>query len=250
MSTENSLPFVRGWGAGPAAGGGQHATKLGRSLHSGRTLTLLRRAIVDGSLVSGTPLVETQLAQQLAVSRGPIRSALSVLESEGLAETLPNGRMVVVGLTAEDVHDLIEVRFELEFTAVRWGLARLTPLDDVERAMAAIEHAHASDEHLVALDMAFHRALVELGRSRFLLRSWSALAPVIQTLISTGNQRLGDREPETHLARIIESHSALMAALRARDADAVGARLRAQFELTEAMCAEPGTRPAQPELRR
>ena len=250
MSTENSLPLVRGWGAGPAAGGGQHATKLGRSLHSGRTLTLLRQAIVDGSLVSGTPLVETQLAQQLAVSRGPIRSALSVLESEGLAKTLPNGRMVVVGLTPEDVHDLIGVRFELEFTAVRWGLARLAPLEDVESAMAAIEDAHASDEQLVALDMAFHRALVELGRSRFLLRSWSALAPVIQTLISTGNQRLGDREPETHLARIVESHSALMAALRARDADAVGARLRAQFELTEAMCAEPGTRPAQPELRR
>ena len=250
MSTENSLPFVRGWSAGPAAGGGQHATKLGRSLHSGRTLTLLRQAIVDGSLASGTPLVETQLAQQLAVSRGPIRSALSVLESEGLAETLPNGRMVVVGLSAEDVHDLIEVRFELEFTAVRWGLERLAPLEEVESAMEAIQHAHASDEHLVALDMAFHRALVELGRSRFLLRSWSALAPVIQTLISTGNQQLGDREPETHLARIIESHSALMAALRARDADAVGARLRAQFELTESMCAESGTRPAQPELRR
>jgi DNA-binding GntR family transcriptional regulator len=116
--------------------------------------------------------------------------------------------------------------------------------------MAAIEDAHASDEQLVALDMAFHRALVELGRSRFLLRSWSALAPVIQTLISTGNQRLGDREPETHLARIVESHTTLMAALRARDADAVGARLRAQFELTEAMCAGPGTRPAQPEPRR
>lgn len=245
MSTENSLPSALE-ARPPAPGAGQHATKLGRSLHSGRTVTLLRRAIVDGSLASGTPLVETQLAQRLSVSRGPIRSALSVLESEGLAETLPNGRMVVVGLTAEDVHDLIEVRFELEFTAVRWGLARSTPLDDVESAMAALERASASDEHLVVLDMAFHRSLVELGHSRFLLRSWSALAPVIETLISTGNQRLGDQEPETHLARIVESHSTLMDALRARNAEAVGAKLRAQFELTESMLVEQ----AQLELRR
>jgi DNA-binding GntR family transcriptional regulator len=86
--------------------------------------------------------------------------------------------------------------------------------------------------------MAFHRALVALGGSRFLLRSWSALAPVIQTLISTGNRRLLDQDPETHLSRIVESHSDLARALRVRDADAVGARLRAQFELTASMFAE------------
>lgn len=239
MSTENSLPSVLGATGIPLAQAGQHATKLGRSLYSARTLTLLRQVIVDGSLSSGTPLIETQLAQQLAVSRGPIRSALAVLESEGLAETLPNGRMVVVGLSAEDVHDLLAVRFELEFTAIRWGLARDAPLDDVESAMRAIEVANASDEQLVALDMAFHRALVGLGGSRFLLRSWSALAPVIQTLISTGNRRLGDQDPETHLTRIIESHSDLAHALRARDVDAVGAKLRTQFELTASMFDQP-----------
>jgi DNA-binding GntR family transcriptional regulator len=212
-------------------------------------LTLLRQAIVDGSLTSGTPLIETQLAARLAVSRGPIRSALAVLESEGLAETLPNGRMAVVGLSPGDVHDLIEVRFELEHTAVRWGFVRSAPLDEVESAMRAIERANASDEHLVALDMAFHRALVALGGSRFLLRSWSALAPVIQTLISTGNQRLSDQDPETHLMRIIESHSDLMQAVHARDVDAVGARLRTQFELTESMFARHATAPLRHELR-
>jgi DNA-binding GntR family transcriptional regulator len=249
MSTENSLPSVLGPADRALGQGGQHATKLGRSLYSGRALTLLRQAIVDGSLTSGTPLIETQLAQQLAVSRGPIRSALAVLESEGLAETLPNGRMAVVGLSPADVHDLIEVRFELELTGVRWGLARDAPLDEVEAAMRAIERASASDEHLVALDMAFHRALVALGGSRFLLRSWSALAPVIQTLISTGNRRLSDQDPETHLTRIIESHSDLMQAVRARDVDAVGARLRTQFELTESMFARHATAPLRPEQR-
>ena len=200
---------------------------------------MLRQAIVDGSLASGTPLIETQLAARLEVSRGPIRSALTVLESEGLAETLSNGRMVVVGFEADDFRDLLAVRYELELTAVRWGFDREASLDEVESAMRAIEVANASDEHLVALDMAFHRALVDLGGSRFLLRSWSALAPVIQTVIATGNRRLLDQDPETHLTRIVESHSGLAAALRARDIDAVGARLRSQFELTASMFADP-----------
>lgn len=239
MSTENSLPSVLGPTGISTAQAGQHATKLGRSLYSGRTLTMIRQAIVDGSLASGTPLIETQLAARLEVSRGPIRSALTVLESEGLAETLPNGRMVVVGFAADDFRDLLAVRYELELTAVRWGFDRDAPLDEVESSMRAIEAASASDEHLVALDMAFHRALVGLGGSRFLLRSWSALAPVIQTVIATGNRRLLDQDPETHLTRIVASHSGLAAALRARDIEAVGARLRSQFELTASMFADP-----------
>ena len=238
MSTENSLPSVLGPTGIPMAQGGQHATKLGRSLYSGRTLTLLRQAIVDGSLIFRDAAHRDAASGATRCQPGPIRSALAVLESEGLAETLRNGRMVVVGLSTDDVHDLIAVRYELEYTAVRWGLARDAPLDDVESAMRAIEVANASDEHLVELDMAFHRALVALGGSRFLLRSWSALAPVIQTLISTGNRRLLDQDPETHLSRIVESHSDLARALRARDAEAVGARLRAQFELTASMFAE------------
>lgn len=205
---------------------------------------MLRQAIVDGSLPSGTPLIETQLAARLEVSRGPIRSALAVLESEGLAETLSNGRMVVAGLAPDDFRDLLAVRYELELTAVRWGFARDAALDDVESAMRAIEVANASDEHLVALDMAFHRALVSLGGSRFLLRSWSALAPLIQTVIATGNRRLLDQDPETHLTRIVESHSGLAVALHARDIDGVGARLRSQFELTASMFAEQA--PAKP----
>ena len=107
-----------------------------------------------------------------------------------------------------------------------------------EQALTTPVVANASDDHLVALDMAFHRALVSLGGSRFLLRSWSALAPVIQTVIATGNRRLLDQDPETHLTRIVESHSGLSAALRARDLDTVDARLRSQFELTASMFAD------------
>src|SRR5690348_4781916 len=74
---------------------GQHARKLARSIYSGSVTAMLREAIISGQLAAGTALVERTLADQLQVSRGPVRNALYALEGEGLARTLPNGRMVV-----------------------------------------------------------------------------------------------------------------------------------------------------------
>ncbi len=85
---------------------------------------VLRESIVDGALPEGTPLVETQLAAELSVSRGPVRSALQVLQGEGLVETRANGRMVTVRFGPDDLDDLLSVRLELESSAVRRGTAR------------------------------------------------------------------------------------------------------------------------------
>lgn len=214
---------------------GQHATKLRRSLHSGRLATALRDAIVDGTLPTGTPLVEARLADELQVSRGPVRSALHVLEGEGLARTQPNGRMVVAGLTREDVRDLLDVRYEIETLAIRWGLERGADTAPIEQAFRDLADEPATTERLVELDITFHRALVELSGSRFLLRSWLAIAPVLQSVITIGNRRLGVHDPETHLARIVDAHTALMEALRVGDVDAAAQRLADQFALTQSM---------------
>jgi DNA-binding GntR family transcriptional regulator len=219
-------------------GQSQHSTKLARSLHSGRVANLLREAIVDGTLAAGTPLVEARVAEELAVSRGPVRNALHVLEGEGLVETRPNGRMVVSGFRHEDVDDLLRVRFELEALAIRWGIERDASLERVLHAFREIEAEGTSSRRLVELDVTFHRAVVELGDSRFLLSSWLALAPVIEAVITIGNRRLETKDPESNYARIVDSHRRLVAALETRDAEAAVASLGEQFGFTGSMFAE------------
>lgn len=193
---------------------------------------------MDGTLAAGTPLVEARLAEELSVSRGPVRNALHVLEGEGLVETRPNGRMVVSGFGREDVTDLLQVRFELEALAIRWGIERDSPLEQVLEGFHEIEAEGASSRRLVELDVTFHRALVELGGSRFLLSSWLALAPVIEAVITIGNRRLETQDPESNYLRIVESHRRLVEALRRRDAEATVARLREQFDFTGSMFPE------------
>jgi DNA-binding GntR family transcriptional regulator len=217
---------------------GRHTTKLARSLYSGRIASSLREAIIDGQLPAQTPLVETALADQLSVSRGPIRSALHVLEGEGLVRTLPNGRCVSAGFDDAALSDLFDVRFELESLAIARGLEREASLDLVHAAMSAIEAEGASTERLVALDIDFHRTLVELSESRFLVQAWLALAPVIKAVITIGNRRLAAQEPASNFARIVDSHQRLLDALRSRSIESAEAMLAEQFELSRSMFVE------------
>lgn len=227
--------FERAAMIAPVSRLGQHSTKLARSLHSGRIAVALRETICSGMLAPGTPLVEMRLAEELGVSRGPVRSALNVVEGEGLVETKPNGRMVVVGFDEDDSRDLFEVRYRLETEAIRRGIELDAALGPVEAAFAAIEAEGNSTPRLVSVDIAFHRALVELSGSRFLVRAWLALAPVIQAAITIGNRHLAEQDPESNFSRIVESHRALMGALRAGDADAAARMLAEQFRFSRSM---------------
>jgi GntR family transcriptional regulator, gluconate operon transcriptional repressor len=228
-------------GAGPRAplrsviGPTGHAAKLARSLYSGRIADQLREAIIDGSLPGGTPLVEMRLAEQLSVSRGPVRNALHALENEGLVRTRPNGRVESAGFSERDLDDLFVVRFQLESLAVRTGLEKRADVGPVEEAFAAIEREGASTPHLVELDIDFHRALVGLGGSRFLLHAWLAIAPVIQAVITLGNRRLASRDPASNFRRIVESHARVVEAVSARDSDEAARLLAEQFALTTSM---------------
>jgi DNA-binding GntR family transcriptional regulator len=211
---------------------GRHQVKLARSLYSGRVARVLREAIVDGELAESTPLVEAQLAAELSVSRGPVRSALQVLQGEGLVETRANGRMATVRFGPEDLDDLLSVRLELESSAVRRGAAAGADVEPVRAAFEAFEHEGATTERLVELDIAFHRALVEHGGSRFLTGAWLTLAPVLQAVITIGNRRLAKHDPATHYRRIMAAHEPMLEPLERRDPEPVIAILAEQFTLT------------------
>lgn len=234
-----SLNLGRHAAAGaPGGTPGQHAVKLERSVYSGRVASVLREAIVEGTLVAGEPLVEARLAEQLAVSRGPIRNALHVLEGEGLVRTQPNGRSVVVGFSRADLEDLVGVRFELESTAIRRGIAARADTAPIRSAYALVLDEGASTQRLVDFDIDFHRALLEFSGSRFLTQAWLALAPVIHTVITIGNRRMAEADPDENFTRIISVHEPLVEAIEAYDARAALRLLGAQFAVTREMFAE------------
>lgn len=214
---------------------GQHATRLSRSVYWGWVTAILREAIIEGALPSDMPLVEARLAHHMSVSRGPVRSALRTLEGEGLVRTMPNGRSVVVGFGERDLHDLMTTRYQLERTAIRWGVAQSNDISPILSTYAAMEEEGSSTFRLVDLDLDFHHALVDFSGSRFLVQAWLAIAPVIHTVIVVANQRLATRDPASHYTQILGTHRPVVDAIVSRDAELATSILRQQFEVTASM---------------
>lgn len=83
--------------------------------------------ILSGAMPPGARIGEQELADEFAVSRGPIREALRILEREGLATLLPRRGAIVTDLTAGELRELLEVRAGLFELVVRKIAARPSP---------------------------------------------------------------------------------------------------------------------------
>ena len=142
-----------------------------------RALIALRRRILSGDLAGGTRLYEVPLAEDLEISRTPVREAMSRLVEEGLLERARNGGFVVRSFGFSDVVDAIELRGVLEGTAARLAAERGVPADDLARmeklltrldACFGTEPGDVEFESYSELNAEFHDALAGLCASKII----------------------------------------------------------------------------------
>lgn len=175
----------------------------------------LRSAIVTGRLRPGTPLVETALAEQLNVSRAPIREAIQDLENDGLVETVAYRGKRVKPLTVREVSETCDLRQRFEVMAVRRILEDGTAVDALWAPCRAMEEAAAAGdrEALVAADEAFHRTLIRLSDHHLLAQLWAGLYLRIHQIMSLRNDR------DVNLGDIAANHPPIVEALEAGDVE-------------------------------
>lgn len=173
----------------------------------------LRRAIISGQLRPGTPLVESALAEQLNVSRAPIREAIQDLENDGLVETAAYRGKRVKPLTVREVVETCEMRKEFEVMAARRILELGTPVAALWEPCRQMETAAAQGdrEALVAADQAFHRTLIRLADHQLLSQLWAGLYLRIHQIMSLRNDR------EVDLVDISGTHPPIVEALEGQD---------------------------------
>ncbi len=92
----------------------------------------LRNAILNGTLKPGERLMEINLAEQLGVSRTPVREAIRKLEKEKFVEMIPRKGAYVANLTARDILEVLEIRIVLEGFASKLAAERMTEKDVLE----------------------------------------------------------------------------------------------------------------------
>ncbi len=186
----------------------------------------LREAIMAGRLAPGSRLSVPLLAQQLNVSRSPVREAVQRLVQEGLADEEPHRGAGVARLDPVELVPLYEIREVLEGLSARLAAQHADEAD--LQALGAAHEVHAAAlergdaAHHVPLDMAFHAMLRAAAHHTELDRYLDQVQGKIAIAMLGGNPLVWSRQA-------IVEHRAILDAVLARDPDAAEAAARAHI---------------------
>jgi DNA-binding GntR family transcriptional regulator len=152
-----------------------------RALRGDDAYQAIRRRILDNVYPPGHQALESALAEDLGISRTPVREALIRLSNEGLVEVIPRHGMRVLPVSPLDMREIYEVLTALESAAAEILARRkptdaeLKPLVDATRDMGRALKASDLDAWAAA-DERFHQGLVELAGNRTLIDAVARLA--------------------------------------------------------------------------
>jgi DNA-binding GntR family transcriptional regulator len=144
----------------------------------------LREAIIGGVLRPGERLMEIQLAEELGVSRTPVREAIRKLELEGFVVMVPRKGAYVAGISLKDIADVFEVRASLEALAAALSAERITDdeLEDLERILVRKAEiiTDGNVAEFVEHDTKFHDCIYQCSRNQRLIQMLITIRDEIQ----------------------------------------------------------------------
>jgi DNA-binding GntR family transcriptional regulator len=193
------------------------------SLHD-EVAAQLRERIFAGELMPGTFLDEVRLAEQMNISRTPLREALKVLTAEGLVRHEPRRGCFVNEVTEQDLDEIFPVIALLEgrcaFEAA--GNATDAEIEALQKLHDKLQrHAKAKRiNEYYATNFAIHEAIIALAGNRWLAHVIGDLRKIVKLA------RLQQLHAPGRLEQSLSEHLAVFAALKARDAEGAEAAMR------------------------
>ncbi|MFV2051246.1 GntR family transcriptional regulator [Aliiroseovarius sp. YM-037] len=151
----------------------------------GQIVRQLRGLIVSGAVPAGQRLTEQGLADQLGVSRAPLREAIGELVDCGLLVSQPYRGITVRNFTRRDLEELYSMRTALEKFAFRTCWDKRTPeaLNDLRNRNEAVQsHPLDGDSplHGIELELELHSWCYELSDHTLLQQAWRRIVPNLQ----------------------------------------------------------------------
>lgn len=190
-------------------------------------LRSVRAAIHAGSLKGGEPLVERRIAEEMGISRAPVREALRALEDEGLVVNIPFKGWYVTEVSPKAMAEIVSLRKVLDGFAAERALASAdaADVDALRQLHADMEAAAERDDAdaLLELHLRFHRRFYELAAHDLLLQVWSTMEGQLRLYL-----RLHQLTYDT-LPHYVQAHRPMVDALLAGDASALRAAITAHL---------------------
>lgn len=191
----------------------------------------IRQAIIDGTFSPGERLMEIQLADEMGVSRTPVREAIRKLELEGFVVMIPRRGTYVADISIRDITEIYEIRTCLDVLSAGLAAERITDeeLEALNRLLVEIGQYIAENnmEKIVEADTAFHDILYQASRNE-------RLRSVINNLREqlTGIRGRSMSYPG-RLVETMDEHRALVDSIAARDVERAQNAARVHIENAE-----------------
>ncbi|WP_327086002.1 GntR family transcriptional regulator [Nonomuraea sp. NBC_01738] len=183
----------------------------------------VRARIIDGTYKPGARIRERTVAEELGISRIPIREAFPRLESEGFIRSVPRRGAVVASLTTRDVNELYDVRCSLEVLATRLAAEQCAAGASAQTLGELLDEAKTADGALLsATNSRFHAEILRLSDNQLLQ---DLMAPILGRV-----NRLFYIVPESTQLNFHHEHAELYRAISAGMADLAAALAFAHVE--------------------
>jgi DNA-binding GntR family transcriptional regulator len=189
----------------------------------------LRQRIFSRALTPGDWIDEVRIADELGISRTPLREALKVLAAEGLVTMKVRRGAYVTEVSQQDLADVYHLLSLLESDAAsvvaeRASAAQLAELQAIHDELeASAQPGQVDHEYFLAINERFHLRLLAIANNRWRDQMVVDLRKVMKLNRHNSLLKSGRIEESLH------EHRAIMQALHARESTAVAARMREHF---------------------
>ncbi len=138
-----------------------------------RIYSYIKQEILNSRIPEDAVLVETRLAEQMGVSRTPVREALHFLEREGLLELAPRSGYRLRRIDWDEFEEIVQIRKVIESLAAGWAMERIKP-EELEALKENLRQSEANIRHgdlsgFPELDAHFHEILARASGSKRLI---------------------------------------------------------------------------------
>jgi len=184
----------------------------------------LKARILYGEIEAGERLAQEKVAEQLEISRMPVREAFRRLEQDGLVERLPQGGVRVTPITMETIRHVFGVRRALEAYAIELACDRIseeaiTALENIKRQAQGVLKQDSLDQseklkRFFDLNTAFHDTIYQATGNPYLIKIILQLRNLVLRI-----RAIGLREDSTWI-QVWEEHGQLLDSLKRKDKEA------------------------------
>ena len=187
----------------------------GYDLLSKKVYRILKKEIIKGSFKPGEKVLEGKIADQMGISRTPVREAIRVLAAEGFVILSPNQGVVVRSVSAENIREVLQIHSVLEGLAARLSCEVINEEDlkELENCVNKMEKlANKKDSSTYSeVDLKFHELIVNICRNKRLIQMRKNISDQAQ------RYRISSLSIPRRLKESLKEHQKILEAFKTKD---------------------------------